>query len=93
MVGQSGNTPKAVSRDITFLEIQNYPEKCSRSNEKGTRKGIPHEDAMGDKNYLKKLIANKDANWYPGSHLYIDQGTCSSTLRASFFCFVRALIS
>lgn len=43
MVGQSGNTPKAVSRDITFLEIQNYPEKCSRSNEKGTRKGIPHD--------------------------------------------------
>lgn len=36
-----------------------------------------------DQNCLKKLLANKDASWYPGSHLYIDQGTCSSTLRAS----------
>lgn len=42
-------------------------------------------------NDFKKLIANKDANWYPGSHLYIDQGKKPRRLGHPYFALLERL--
>jgi phage terminase small subunit len=72
MVGQSGDTPKAVSRDhFSLLRSKTTPrnalDQTKRRPDKESHMRM-FSNAMGDRNYLKKLLANKDANWYPGSH-------------------------